>query len=73
MDKVFLPSDWFFGMEDDTVSSNSGPMETVVKFFVGGNVGALVKLVSVEFSTVALELEPFLAPADQTISITMQY
>lgn len=71
MDKLFLPSDWFFGMKDATVSSNLGP--TVVKFFVGGNVGVLVKLVSVEFSTVALELKPFLAPADETISITMQY
>lgn len=60
-------------MKDATVSSNLGPMETVVKFFVGGGVGVLVKLVSVEFSTVALEQKPFLAPADQTISITMQY
>lgn len=73
MDKLFLPSDWFLGMKDATVSFNLGPTETEIKFFVGGGVGAPVKLVSVEFSTVALELEPFLAPADQTISITMQY
>lgn len=73
MDKLFLPSDCFFGMKDSTVSSNLGPTETGVKFFVGGNVGVLFKLVSVEFSTVALELKPFLAPVDQTIYITMQY
>lgn len=71
MDKLFLPSDWFFGMEVATVSYNLGP--AVVKLFVGGNVSVLVKLVSVEFSTVALELKPFLAPVDETISITMQY
>lgn len=73
MDKLFLPSDWFLGMTDATVSSNLGPTETEVKFFVGVGVGVLVKLVLVEFLTVALELKPFLAPVDQTISITMQY
>lgn len=73
MDKLFLPSDWFLGMKDVTISSSLGPTGTAIEFFVGGGVGVPVKLVSVEFSTVVLELEPFLAPADQTISITMQY
>lgn len=49
MDKLFLPSDWFFGMKGATVSANSGPTETVVKSFVEGGLSVLVKLVSVEF------------------------
>lgn len=73
MEKLFLPSDWLLGMTGATVASNLGPTETMVKFSVGGGVSVLVKPVSVEFSTVPLELIPFLAPVDQTISITMQY